>query len=182
MVPVSSGARKARTLAGPTARAGLPMTGSVPMESQRFAVVVASAGRGRLLVPVPFNPNQVWGTKQRHHVAGTVNGIRVRAVVEPAGDGFGFTLGRSSPASCGVAGGDEVTVEIAPEGPQREDLAEDVAAALAANPDAGAFFVSHAQFYRRAYLRWIDATKRRPEQRAERIAEMVRLLQSGRKE
>jgi hypothetical protein len=68
-------------------------------------------------VPVPFNPDQVWGVKQRHHVAGTVNGIRVRAVIEPAGDGFGFTLGRTSPGGRGVAVGDEVTVELAPEGP-----------------------------------------------------------------
>ena len=43
-------------------------------------------------------------------------------------------------------------------------------------------FDSLAQFYRRGYLRWIDATKRRPEQRAERIAEMVELLESGAKE
>jgi Bacteriocin-protection, YdeI or OmpD-Associated/Domain of unknown function (DUF1905) len=149
------------------------------MESQRFAVMVAVAGRGKLLVPIPFNPDHVWGAKQRHHIAGTVNGIRVRAVIEPAGDGFGFTLGRASPAGCGVAVGDEVTVEIAPEGPLRDDLADDVAAALAADPDAGAFFDSLAQFYRRAYLRWIDATKRRPEQRATRIAEMVELLKSG---
>jgi hypothetical protein len=149
------------------------------MESRRFVVMLAAVGRGKLLVPVPFNPNKVWGAKQRHHIAGTVNGIRVRAVIEPAGDGFGFTLGPTSPAGCGVAVGDEVTVEIAPEGPQRDDLADDVAAALAANPDAGAFFDSLAQFYRRAYLRWIDATKRRPEQRAERIAEMVKLLRSG---
>jgi hypothetical protein len=152
------------------------------MRSQRFAVMVASAGRGRLLVPVPFDPNQVWGVKQRHHIAGTVNGLRVRAVIEAAGDRFGFILGPTSPAGCGVAVGDEVTVEIAPEGPQRDDLADDVAAAMAANPEAGAFFDSLAQFYRRAYLRWIDATKRRPEQRAERIAEMVKLLRSGRKE
>ena len=152
------------------------------MENRRFTVIVASPGRGKLVVPVPFDPNQVWGAKQRHHVAGTVNGIRVRAVIEPAGDRFGFTLGPTSPASYGIAAGDEVTVEIAPEGPQREDLAEDVAAALAANPDAGAFFDSLAQFYRRGYLRWIDATKRRPEQRAERIAEMVKLLTSGTKE
>jgi hypothetical protein len=152
------------------------------MESQRFAVTVAAAGRGKLLVPVPFNPDQVWGAKQRHHIAGTVNGIRVRAVIEPAGEGFGFTLGPKSPSACELAVGDEVTVEIAPEGPQREDLADDVAAALAADPDAGAFFDSLAQFYRRAYLRWIDATKRRPEQRAERIAEMVKLLRSGTKQ
>ena len=70
-------------------------------------------------------------------------------------------------------------MEIAPEGPQRDDLADDVAAALAANPDAGEFFDSLAQFYRRGYLRWIDATKRRPEQRAERIAEVVKLLMAG---
>ena len=149
------------------------------MEPKRFAVTVAAAGRGNLLVPVPFNPNQVWGARQRHHIAGTINGIRVRAVIGPIGDGFGFTLGPTSPAGCGVAVGDQVTVDIAPEGPQRDELADDVARALAANPDAGAFFDSLAQFYRRGYLRWIDATKRRPEQRPVRIAEMVRLLESG---
>ena len=151
------------------------------MESRRFVVTVATSGRGKLLVPVPFNPDQVWGTKQRHHINGTVNGIRVRAVIEPAGDGFGFTLGPTSPSARGVAVGDEVTVEIAPEGRPRDDRADDIAAALAANPDAGAFFDSLAQFYRRAYLRWIDATKRRPELRAERIDEMVKLLKSGTK-
>jgi hypothetical protein len=35
------------------------------------------------------------------------------------------------------------------------------------------------QFYRNAYLRWIDATKRRPEVRAARIAETVELLKAG---
>jgi hypothetical protein len=152
------------------------------MQPQRFAAIVAAARPGTLLVPVPFNPDHVWGAKQRHHIAGTVNGIRVRAPIERTGDSFGFTLGRTSPASFGLGVGHEVTVEIAPEGPQRGDLAEDVAAALAANPGAGAFFDSLAQFYRRAYLRWIDATKRRPEQRAERIAEMVKLLKAGTKE
>jgi hypothetical protein len=47
---------------------------------------------------------------------------------------------------------------------------------------AGAFFDSLAQFYRKGYLRWIDATKRRPDVRAERIAEVVRLLNAGVKE
>ena len=71
---------------------------------------------------------------------------------------------------------------LEPEGPQRDDLAPDIVAALDAEPEAGEFFDSLAQFYRRAYLRWIDATKRRPDVRAERIAEMVELLQAGRKE
>ena len=65
--------------------------------------------------------------------------------------------------SMGIAVGDDVAVELAPEGPQRGDLADDLAAALAANPAAAAFFDTLAQFYRKAYLRWIDATTRRPD-------------------
>lgn len=71
---------------------------------------------------------------------------------------------------------------LAPEGPQRDDLEPDVRAALDASPAAGAFFDSLAQFYRRAYLRWIDATRGRPEVRADRIAEVVDLLANGVKE
>jgi uncharacterized protein YdeI (YjbR/CyaY-like superfamily) len=82
----------------------------------------------------------------------------------------------------GVAIGDEVTVELTPEGPQRGDLADDIAAALEANPAAGAFFDTLAQFYRKAYLRWVDATSRRPDVRAARIVEVVDLLAAGIKE
>jgi uncharacterized protein YdeI (YjbR/CyaY-like superfamily) len=82
----------------------------------------------------------------------------------------------------GIVAGGDVTVELTPEGPQRADLAEDISAALAANPAAAAFFDTLAQFYRKAYLRWIDATTRRPELRAARIAEVVDLLAAGIKE
>jgi uncharacterized protein YdeI (YjbR/CyaY-like superfamily) len=60
--------------------------------------------------------------------------------------------------------------------------ASDIAAAFDASPDAAAFFDSLAQFYRRGYLRWIDATKRSPHKRAARIAEMIELLKAGSKE
>jgi uncharacterized protein YdeI (YjbR/CyaY-like superfamily) len=73
-------------------------------------------------------------------------------------------------------------VVIEPEGPQRDGRAADVAAALEATSEAGAFFDSLAQFYRQAYLRWIDATKRHPQQRVERITEVVALLSAGIKE
>jgi uncharacterized protein YdeI (YjbR/CyaY-like superfamily) len=79
----------------------------------------------------------------------------------------------------GVAAGDDVTIELAPEGPQRDDLADDIRAALEAVPAAGAFFDTLAQFYRKAYLRWIDGTTRRPDLRAARIAEVVELLAAG---
>jgi Bacteriocin-protection, YdeI or OmpD-Associated/Domain of unknown function (DUF1905) len=152
------------------------------MGSERFTATATAAPRGHVLIPVPFDPDAVWGAKGRHLIAGTVNGARIRGSIEATGGGFWFALGPAWLRGCPLAPGDPVTVEIAPEGPQRDDLAVDFAAALAADPAAGAFFDSLAQFYRRAYLRWIDATKRRPDQRAERIAEVVRLLADGRRQ
>lgn len=52
-----------------------------------------------------------------------------------------------------------------------------------AEPAAGEFFDGLAQFYRRAYLRWIDATESAdPTSAARRIAEMIDLLRRGEKE
>jgi Bacteriocin-protection, YdeI or OmpD-Associated/Domain of unknown function (DUF1905) len=127
-------------------------------------------GDHRLFVPVPFDPDEVWGHKAEHRVHGTVNGMGVRGVIEPLDGGHGIVLGPAWRRDCGLAAGDTVDVVLQPEGPQREDLAADLVAAFAANPGAGAFFDSIAQFYRRAFLRYIDATKRRPEERAARIA------------
>jgi bifunctional DNA-binding transcriptional regulator/antitoxin component of YhaV-PrlF toxin-antitoxin module len=144
-----------------------------------YTAVVTTDDRGRVLVPVPFDPDQTWGHKREHRAHGTINGMGVRASVEALGDGFGIFLGPAWRRDCGIGPGDEVEVVLTPEGPQREDLAPDFAAALEAEPEAGAFFDSLAQFYRNAYLRWIDATKRKPEVRAQRIAETVRLLKAG---
>jgi Bacteriocin-protection, YdeI or OmpD-Associated len=115
-------------------------------------------------------------------VAGTSCNRRLRGRVTPDGQDWVFVLNPVWMGATGVAVGDEVIVELEPEGPQRGDLADDIASALAASPAAGAFFDTLAQFYRKAYLRWIDATKRRPEVRAERIAEVVGLLAAGIKE
>jgi uncharacterized protein YdeI (YjbR/CyaY-like superfamily) len=106
----------------------------------------------------------------------------VRGVVEAVGSEHGLVLGPAWRRDCGLNSEDKVTVTLAPEGPQRADLAPDVASALEAEPAAGEFFDSLAQFYRNAYLRWIDATKRRPDVRAARIAEMIELLKAGQKQ
>ena len=152
------------------------------MRTQRFGAVVAAGPGGRAVIVVPFDPDEAWGAKAVHHVNGTVDGTRVRVTLSLGSAGWAFTLSPSRVLGLAVAPGDEVSVELTPEGPQRAELAEDIAAAIAANPAAGAFFDTLAQFYRRAYLRWIDATKRRPDVRAARIAEVVDLLAAGVKE
>ena len=137
---------------------------------------------GHAVIAVPFDPDEAWGPKAVHHVNGTVNGCRVRVTIAPDDSGWAFTLSPSRVRGTGIEADSDVIVELAPEGPQRGDLADDVSAALEANPAAGAFFDTLAQFYRRAYLRYIDATTRRPDLRAARITEVVGLLANGVKE
>jgi hypothetical protein len=84
------------------------------MTRQRFTATVADARRGRVLIPVPFDPDAAWGIKARHHIHGTVNGMPVRGIVEAADDAFGFTLGPAWLRGCGLAPGDTATVDIAP--------------------------------------------------------------------
>jgi hypothetical protein len=155
---------------------------STAMSKQSFGALVTTDAQNRVLIPLPFDPDEVWGHKNEHRVHGTVNGMAVRASVEPLGQGYGIFLGPAWRRDCGIGPGDEVEVALAPEGPQREDLAPDFADALEAEPEAGEFFDSLAQFYRKAYLRWIDATKRSPETRAARISESIELLKAGAKQ
>ena len=152
------------------------------MRTQRFEAVVTAGPGGRAVIVVPFDPDEAWGVKAVHHVNGTVGGTRVRVTLAPGDGGWAFSFGPARAQQIGLAAGDKVAVELTPEGPQRADLAEDLSAALAANPAAGAFFDTLAQFYRKGYLRYIDATTRRPDVRAARITEVVGLLAAGVKE
>jgi len=149
------------------------------MDVQRFGARVAAGPRGYGVIAVPFNPDELWGARARHPVNGMVNDKWVRGTIAPGDRGWAFTLTPMWARDAGISPGDDVIVELAPEGPQRADLADDISAALAASPAAAEFFDTLAQFYRKAYLRWIDATKRRPDLRAARIAEVVDLLAAG---
>lgn len=159
------------------------------MRVQRFGAHITSDSNGRAVIAVPFDPDETWGAKAYHPVGGTIQSVartgcsrRLRGRITPDEVRWVFTMNTTWMRDTGLAVGDEVVVELEPEGPQRADLADDIASALEANPAAAAFFDTLAQFYRKAYLRWIDATKRRPELRAERVAEVVELLAAGIKE
>ena len=144
------------------------------------ARVDPTAGGGAVIV-LPFDADLEWGEKGVHHVNGCIAGCAVRGPLRRDGDRWLLALGPAWLRDCPVSPGAEVQVNLRPEGPQRADLAPDFAEALAAEPEAGEFFDSLATFYRKGYLRWIDATKRRPDVRRERIAEVVALLKARQK-
>ncbi len=152
------------------------------IETRRtFTATLVGRPGGILLVPVPFDPDAIWGAKPRHHVAGHFGTCKVRGVLERDEKGHFLKLGPAWVRDNPVKAGSMVSVSLHPEGPQRSALDPDFTAALAAEPEAAAFFDGLAQFYRKAYLTWIGGTKSRPDERARRIAESVRLLQAGRK-
>lgn len=137
---------------------------------------------GGATIPFPFEPAEVWGHRDRYHLTGTIGGIKVRPVLVQRDGRWLIELGRKSPSAAPLIDGRPVAVVLWPEGPQADQLAADIAAALAARPKAQMAFDGLATFYRKGWLRWIDATKRRPDVRTERIAEMVRQVEAGRKE
>lgn len=150
--------------------------------AQTFRTTLVAGPKGAVFLPVPLDPAATWGERPAYHLAGTINGMGYRGVLEAVEGGWGLRLGPAWRRDCGLAAGDVVEVALTPEGPQREGLAPDLAAALEAEPTAAAFFDEIAQFYRKGYLSWIDATKKSPAKRAERIATVVALLKDRQKE
>jgi len=157
------------------------------MQSKRtaeksFRCKLEGTEKGRVYLVLPFDPEKAWGPKARYHIRGTINGRDVRGALEPFSKGYFLPLGPAYRREAGLHPGDLVTAKLVPDGPQSETLAPDIVAALDAEPGAARFFDGLATFYRKNYLRWIDATKRSPEVRAQRIAELVELMKAGKKE
>jgi hypothetical protein len=144
-----------------------------------FKATVEPGAKGAVVIRLPFDPAAQWGMRALYHLGGTIDGKKVRARV--TANERTVVLGPMWRRDCSVEPGDKVAVTLALEGPQRGDLGADFAAALDAEPVAAAFFENLAQFYRKGYLAWINATTKRPEERARRIKETVRLLKAGEK-
>lgn len=150
------------------------------MTTQRFKTIVSKSG-SRVFIALPFNPNEVWGVKGRHHITGTVNGYSVRGSLGSDGTQYFLLLGAAWRRDCGINEGTQVEVVLSPEGPQSESLSPDIVSALAVEPKAKAFFESLATFYRNAYIKWIEGAKK-PETRSARITAMIELLKAGKKQ
>lgn len=158
------------------------MTDAAVSSARRFHARATLKPAGGAVIELPFDAAETWGHRERYHMTGTIEGVRFRIVLLHRDGRYVIDLGRKSGSAAGLRDGQDVAVEIWPEGPQGDELASDIAGALAARPRAQAAFVGLATFYRKGWLRWIDATKRRPDVRAARIAEMVRLVEAGHKE
>lgn len=149
------------------------------MSMQRFHATIQKS-ESRTIIPLPFNANDVWGVKERHHITGAINGHAFRGPLGTDGQTFYLALGAAWLRDTQLAPGTVVAVELSPEGPQVTQMAADITAALDAEPQAKAYFESLATFYRKNYMKWIEGA-RQPATRAARIEKMLSLLKDGKK-
>lgn len=153
--------------------------GSDAVSEQRFTATVSQTG-ARVFLTIPFDPDQVWGTKERHYVTGSIDGERIRGCLDTDTTPPILPIGAAWVRDHELTIGARVEVVLKPDGHQIENLAPDVAAALNSDSQAKAFFESLAPFYRNNHIRAIESAKR-PETRARRIAEMMSSLRAGEK-
>jgi hypothetical protein len=137
------------------------------------------SGTGAYIV-IPFDPDEVWGAKERHYVAGSIDDHPFRGCLDAQGSRCILPIGPAWLRDNGPFDGASVEVSLAPDGHQIATVSPDVAEALIAEPQARAFFEALPPFYRNNYIRWIESAKR-SETRSARIAETVKSLKAGKK-
>ncbi|WP_340006804.1 YdeI/OmpD-associated family protein [Paenibacillus sp. FSL K6-0276] len=129
---------------------------------------------------VPFDTEEVFETKSRVQVKGSVNGILYRGTLMPHGNGKHFMVVKKELRDLAEAqSGDTVRVTMEQDHQLREvEAPEDFLDVLSAHEQAETYFNSLAYSYQKEYVVWIEGAKR-PETRASRIEKSVNKLAEG---
>ena len=120
------------------------------------------------------------GGGKRAAVRVTIDGLSARLRLAVMGGQNVIGLSKAARAELGVETGAEVTAQIAlDEAPREVDVPEEVAAALAADPEAGAAYQRLAFTHRKEYAVWVAEAKR-PQTRTRRVEQALAMLKDGR--
>jgi hypothetical protein len=151
-------------------------------KTHTFKAIIENAGGGGAFVSIPFDVEEAFG-KKRVKVLATIEGVPYRGSIMRMGSPC-HMLGvlKNIREQIGKSFGDEVTVTVKEDtDPRIASVPDDLAAAIAANPNAATFFATLAFTHQKEYAKWIEDAKR-PETRAARIAKAVQMLVDGKKE
>jgi hypothetical protein len=149
------------------------------MTTHRFETVLEAEGSG-VFFEVPLDVPAVFG-KARAPVRGTINGHPFRSTVAVYGGRSYLPVKRDLREAAGVAAGDAVVIELeADDQPRTVDPPADLAAALAADPEAKAAFDGLSFTSQREYAEWVAGAKRETTRRR-RVAQATQMLRDGRR-
>jgi len=130
---------------------------------------------------VPFNVKEVFGTRARVPVRGTINGFAYRGSIFPMGKGgcHMMVLNREIRYGTGVAVGDSVDVVMERDTePRTVTVPPELKKVLARDKRAQVLFDKLSYTHRKEFARWVTEAKR-PETRAQRLAKVVPMLLRG---
>lgn len=151
------------------------------MPPVRFTAILSLENKNATGIHVPAFAVEALGGGRRPAVVATVNGYTYRATVmgyDPADPLMPFAAEHR--AASGIKAGDPVEVELALDTAPREvEVPVDLAAALAADPAAQAFFDGLSNSNKRVHTLSVEGAKS-PETRARRVEKSIALLRGGR--
>ena len=146
--------------------------------AELFETTIRVEGKTATYFEVPLDVPAVFG-RARAPVRVKIGGHTYRSTIAPYGGRYLLPLNRANREAAGVAAGDAVEVEIElDEEPRVVAVPEDLAAALAGDPDAAAAFEGLSYTHRREYVQWIVEAKRE-ETRRRRIEKTLADLRAG---
>ena len=146
----------------------------------RFRTTIQQTGKNTTGIPVPDDVVAALGSGKRPAVTVTVNGYSYRSTVASMGGVFMVSLSAEHRAGAGVAGGDEVEVDLELDSAPREvTVPPELAAALDAEPAARATFDGLSYSNKSWHVLQVTGAKT-DETRQRRVAKSVETLRQGR--
>jgi hypothetical protein len=146
----------------------------------RFRTTILQSGKTATGIEVPPEVVSSLGSSKRPAVRVTLAGYRYRSTVAVMGGAFMVPVSADVRANAGVAGGDEVDVDIELDTEPREvSVAPDFSSALERAPEARRFFDGLSPSQKQWFVVNIEGAKT-AETRQRRITSAVERLSAGR--
>ena len=132
-------------------------------------------------VEVPPEVLAALGPRKRPAVRVVINGVELRSTIAVYGGRSYIGIRREIREAAHIAPGEDIEVSVERDDqPRTVDLPEDLATALAADPEAQRIFEGLSFSNRKEYAAWVLAAKL-PATRQRRLAETGALLKAGRR-
>jgi Bacteriocin-protection, YdeI or OmpD-Associated/Domain of unknown function (DUF1905) len=159
-----------------------PAPGPAYTSRMRFRTTIQLEGRTATGFRVPPEVVEALGQgKKRPAVTVTINGYTYRSTIAAYGDVFMLPLAAENRDGAGVAAGDEVDVDLELDTAPREvEVPADLAAALADEPEARAFFDGLSYSNKRWFALSVESAKA-ADTRQRRVAKAVEMLRAGKR-
>jgi hypothetical protein len=146
----------------------------------RFHTTILQAGKTATGIRIPDEIVEALGAGRKPPIRVTINGYTYRSTVAVMGGDYMVGVNADNRAGAGVAGGDEVDVDIELDTAPREvSVPADLAAALDAEPAARRTFDALSYSNKSWHTLQVEGAKT-DETRQRRIARSVEILREGR--